>query len=273
MEVTGHYVQFGDILCTCNTSSDETGRDVNAVVFLEPKWAKNWYGELVFFDASSSNVVSSVYPRPGRMVVWDANVPFLLRPPSSVHRAMALVMMVRASKSESVALEARRDEVAKQEEFFDQERLSRDGFANLPTTGATEAFAGGTAEIESLVTWQMGKAGSRHRLAVFDGALGEAELESMQEYMTKWHRWSSDTDITETDDSDNVKWLGGPGVTGFMSTALYRRLTSLVRWIGDPAKRDKWFAYDVSINLMRTFDDPHLHYDCNNQEDQWTLLM
>lgn len=40
------------------------------VYFAHSRWNVNWGGELVFFDDSEDEIVHSVYPRPGRIIIF-----------------------------------------------------------------------------------------------------------------------------------------------------------------------------------------------------------
>lgn len=34
-----------------------------------------------------------------------------------------------------------------------------------------------------------------------------------------------------------------------------------------------WFPYDISCNLIRNADTTQIHYDCSDEEDEWTFLL
>ncbi|WP_224368787.1 2OG-Fe(II) oxygenase [Hyalangium versicolor] len=48
---------------------DATGRVLTAVYFVNQTWARDWAGELVFFNGDEASL--AVFPRPGRVVLFD----------------------------------------------------------------------------------------------------------------------------------------------------------------------------------------------------------
>lgn len=60
--------------------SDEPGHTV--VVFCNEHWATSWGGELVFYDDEKKNVVTSVLPKPGRIVIFNGEMPHSARSPA-----------------------------------------------------------------------------------------------------------------------------------------------------------------------------------------------
>ncbi|WP_194792506.1 2OG-Fe(II) oxygenase [Pseudomonas sp. UFMG81] len=60
---------------------DEQGLTV--VLFCNEHWATSWGGELVFYDHRKENILKSVLPKPGRMVVFNGHVPHSARSPAA----------------------------------------------------------------------------------------------------------------------------------------------------------------------------------------------
>lgn len=65
--------------------TDEDEGDITALVYGNPEWNINWGGETIFTDKQSidSDIVASVIPKPGRLVLFDSKIPHCGRPPSS----------------------------------------------------------------------------------------------------------------------------------------------------------------------------------------------
>lgn len=60
----------------------EPGKTV--LLFCNSHWASCWGGELVFYDHQKMNVIRSVLPRPGRLVIFNGQIPHSARSPSVV---------------------------------------------------------------------------------------------------------------------------------------------------------------------------------------------
>lgn len=52
------------------------------VIFCNDYWAVNWGGELIFFNETKSDIIAAVIPRPGRIVVFDGQIPHRAKSPS-----------------------------------------------------------------------------------------------------------------------------------------------------------------------------------------------
>ena len=54
----------------------------STIYYGHPRWDKDWAGETVFFSESGEDIVSSVYPKPGRVVSFRGAIPHCARAPS-----------------------------------------------------------------------------------------------------------------------------------------------------------------------------------------------
>jgi hypothetical protein len=45
-------------------------------------WNTNWHGETVFYDPLATEIIFSTTAKPGRVVIFDSNIPHSARPPS-----------------------------------------------------------------------------------------------------------------------------------------------------------------------------------------------
>lgn len=59
---------------------DESGLTV--VMFCNEYWPSSWGGELVFYDHRKENILKSVLPKPGRIVIFNGHVPHGARSPA-----------------------------------------------------------------------------------------------------------------------------------------------------------------------------------------------
>lgn len=48
------------------------------------EWNYNWSGETVFYNEAKDEIIRAVYPRPGRIVVFDARIPHVAREPNRI---------------------------------------------------------------------------------------------------------------------------------------------------------------------------------------------
>lgn len=50
--------------------------------YANAEWHHDWAGETVFMTAERDDIIKSVYPRPGRIMVFDSRIPHVSRTPS-----------------------------------------------------------------------------------------------------------------------------------------------------------------------------------------------
>jgi SM-20-related protein len=48
------------------------------------EWNFNWSGETVFYNEARDEIIRAVYPRPGRIVVFDSRIPHVAREPNRI---------------------------------------------------------------------------------------------------------------------------------------------------------------------------------------------
>lgn len=60
----------------------DTENYFSTIYYGHAKWDKDWAGETVFFTESGEDIVSSVYPKPGRVVSFRGAIPHCARAPS-----------------------------------------------------------------------------------------------------------------------------------------------------------------------------------------------
>lgn len=56
---------------------------LTVVMFCNEHWASSWGGELVFYDHAKQNIIKSVLPKPGRIVIFNGHVPHSARSPAA----------------------------------------------------------------------------------------------------------------------------------------------------------------------------------------------
>ncbi len=48
------------------------------------EWDHNWSGETVFYNQAMDEIIRAVYPKPGRIVVFDSRIPHVAREPNRI---------------------------------------------------------------------------------------------------------------------------------------------------------------------------------------------
>ena len=76
--------------------------DLVVRIFLNKDFKKNDYGETVFYK-DSGEILAAVYPKMGRMVVWNASVPFVFKPPAMSYVQAQYDIVIRLSTSKEKA--------------------------------------------------------------------------------------------------------------------------------------------------------------------------
>ena len=71
------YGQSGEI----HTDSDRPG-DKTVLYYCNRHWQPDWQGETMFYVPDRTEIIRAVLPKPGRLVIFDANVPHAGRDPS-----------------------------------------------------------------------------------------------------------------------------------------------------------------------------------------------
>ncbi len=76
---------FGD--CPTVHSDIPAGKTDSAgyytfLYYANNEWDADWAGETVFFNSDRDEIIRSIYPRPGRIAVFDSRIPHVSRTPS-----------------------------------------------------------------------------------------------------------------------------------------------------------------------------------------------
>lgn len=84
-QVFRQYVNFSTTETVDMIHVDSSSDTTNAYTILHYgnfTWDKNWHGETVFYNSMADEILLSTLPKPGRVVVFDSNIPHCARPPS-----------------------------------------------------------------------------------------------------------------------------------------------------------------------------------------------
>jgi SM-20-related protein len=81
------YGQSGEI----HTDTDQPGHKT-VVYYANSYWQPNWHGETIFYTPDKTEIVRAVMPKPGRIIVFDANTPHAGRDPSRLCPVMRVTV-------------------------------------------------------------------------------------------------------------------------------------------------------------------------------------
>jgi Rps23 Pro-64 3,4-dihydroxylase Tpa1-like proline 4-hydroxylase len=78
--------KYSDVLSIHDDGVTNGFKNITALIYGNNNWDANWGSETVFFDkiGSDAEIIKSILPKPGRLVLFDANIPHTGRVPSSM---------------------------------------------------------------------------------------------------------------------------------------------------------------------------------------------
>ncbi|XP_062506019.1 uncharacterized protein LOC134182606 [Corticium candelabrum] len=258
-EITCKMVRRGDdtrLHVHANASDDE----YTTVVYLNYKWRKNDYGDMLLFD-EEEEIVAPVKPVFGRVIVWHSSVPYLSRPPSVAFRMGQKILFIRwtSNSSKVVEYENRR--------LVDVERIAKgqkEGFAlrDEPPESAGELNIG---------DYETARFATREgrKIFVFDDLFNRTELDVVRSYIIDYGKYYYDDSLDR--DSDNVQWISGYEIDAFVGTKYWGVVRQIANYVSGGS--GDWFPYDVSCNLIRATDYTRIHLDCDKISNEWTFLL
>ena len=62
--------------------NDDQENYFSTVFYAHPSWHQNWAGDTVFYNRDGSDIITTVYPKPGRAVTFHGAIPHCARAPS-----------------------------------------------------------------------------------------------------------------------------------------------------------------------------------------------
>jgi Rps23 Pro-64 3,4-dihydroxylase Tpa1-like proline 4-hydroxylase len=235
--------------------------DINIVIYLNKNWLKNDYGELLLYD-ELGEVAAAIIPKHGRVVIWNCVVPHLFRPPSVSFKQGQVGLIIRATVSAETHQRGI-DQFETLQKFYLSHNLM--DFALV--------------DDRSVPNWNLSnhltrkytdKAGKL--VVVYDNLLEKEELDELRSYLIAFH----DTyhyqihDESLEEDSDNVQWVAGLKNEEFVRSRVW---TLTQRILQHATNRSDWYPYDVALNIIRGADYTRIHKDCDDYEDEMTLLI
>jgi SM-20-related protein len=71
------YGQSGEVHTDCEDAGHKT-----VVYYANAYWQSNWQGETLFYNKERTEIIRAVVPKPGRLIVFDSNIPHAGRDPA-----------------------------------------------------------------------------------------------------------------------------------------------------------------------------------------------
>ena len=113
---------------TDSTSS----HSLTVIYYPNPQWHPNWGGETLFFNPDQTDIVSAIYPKPDRLVLFSGTIPHIARGVSRVCPALRITLMFKA---ELVSIELKYRDFLIEHLHADEVRHSgRDFYTHLSGT-------------------------------------------------------------------------------------------------------------------------------------------
>lgn len=257
-KVRGKLMRRGDFT-KLYTDANRTDDEFSAMMFLNPKWRKNDYGELYLYD-DDIEIVAGAVPKFGRLVVWNSSVSYLPRPPSIAFKKGQLLLHVQFSKSKEKMLKNHAEIAAS--------KATRQAAYDAGFIGSDKLAPNDIDIQKNFVSTSKSLEGKE--IHVFDDLFETEDLDQLRAFIFKHGTYYYDDSDEGDNDSDNVQWIAGFEIDAYIKSRLWNIMRQTLKHI---TGRDKWFPYDISCNLIRSADHTRIHQDCELHEDEWTYLI
>ena len=90
--------------------NQDTDNYYSTVYYAHPVWHANWSGDTVFYNRDQTDIITSVFPRPGRAVTFHGATPHCARAPARDCNELRISLVFKTQKTR--ASQAPRDETA-----------------------------------------------------------------------------------------------------------------------------------------------------------------
>ncbi|XP_054768909.2 uncharacterized protein LOC129276552 [Lytechinus pictus] len=239
---------------------DNTGeeKEYSVVLYFNHYWRKNDYGELLFYEDNNDTFVA-LSPKYNRAVVWDSSVGYIMKPPSMDFKQgmMSLKMSFTMNATKESEVRQRR------QLHFEEKAKARETLFSEMKGSKVKSIEDVANCLTKNYTTSQGK-----RLYIFDGLFDADDLMKLREFVPKHGTFYYDDSLDL--DSDNVQWIAGFPIESYVQGKMWTPTQKVAEFISGT---DQWYPYDVSCNLLRTYDHTRIHEDCEIREKEWTFLV
>ncbi|XP_071486638.1 uncharacterized protein [Diadema antillarum] len=252
-----HVFRRGDQVYLMRDSRDgQTERSV--LLFFNHFWRKNDYGELLFYDDDNDSF-AAVSPKYNRMVVWDSSIGYIHKPPSMDFKQGMVCLKLKFTTNETKHAEAQQSIRRHIEERTDARRKL---FSEMKGS-EVKSLQDVRSRLTMNFTTHQGK-----RVYVFDGIFNEEDLMKLRNFVPRHGHFYFDDSLDL--DSDNVQWIAGFKIDDYAGSKMWPATRKVAQFVSGT---DQWYPYDISCNLLRTYDYTRIHEDCEQLEKEWTFLV
>lgn len=84
----------------------DTENYFSTIYYAHPVWHQNWAGDTVFYNRDETDILTSVYPRPGRAVTFHGAIPHCARAPSRDCNELRVSLVIKTQLAAQPALGA-----------------------------------------------------------------------------------------------------------------------------------------------------------------------
>lgn len=235
--------------------------DLMVRISLNRDFKKNDYGESIFYK-DSGEILAAVYPKVGRMVVWNASVPFIFKPPAMSYLQAQYDVILRLSTSkertDQKILETKR-QIANSEKK-DTLRFALSDGGDFPALDLSKYEKRRFHDSQG------------REIAVFDGLIDTKDLDALRLFLLQYNSafLYHGYDTSGDEEHDNVSWIAMLKVEDFVTSRLWKLVKQLAAYLSGI---DEWYPYDVSMNIIRNSHFPRIHQDCEHNEHEYTFLL
>ena len=251
--------------CESESRSDSQP-DILMTLYLNKKWMKNDYGELVLLNETTGEVAVSTVPSYGRLVVWECDIPYLYKPPSISYKQGQYGLAIRVSQSGDLFDHAKSF-------YHEMQRRRREGEkVDFPLTVQHGLHISlNTDDVASYKTRVFHDSAGR-QIVIYDNLFSLEEINRLRTDLVKLYSsfLYQPYDEGAFEDNDNVQWIIPSTVEDFVRSPLWKVWQNVV---ADVTGYTDWYPYDVSINVIRGAEHTRIHQDCEEWEEEYTLLL
>lgn len=238
------------------TLNDNDMSSFVGVIFLMEDWKRNSYGELVVYD--KGEVLRAVHPKPGRCVIFPANLEHVIKPPAIDFPgrlyAMNVYITVSDETKQVVPLSWKEGNAFQQEPSF---KLLKK--AELATPMQIE-------DVKQFMTRNFTTVDDRS-IVVLDEIIPANDLDAL---MYTVSNSGYNDNAAGIDSTDNVQWIMAFEVEEFVQTSMWQLFSHIVTTVSG---KEGYYPYDIGCNNIQSVDTTTIHTDCEPDENEFTLLV
>ncbi|XP_065061624.1 uncharacterized protein LOC135688614 [Rhopilema esculentum] len=237
--------------------------DIFIRIFLSKAQKKNDYSELMIYN-KKEEVIASIFPKYGRVVLWNDNTDFVFKPPSMNVEQAEYSLLIKTTRNETKftkSMEKFKVFESKQMEMRSQPfpylNASHEDIYKIDLSKhLTGNFTDSTGRI----------------VAVFDNVISKDEVDTIRDYFlssnTAYLYDSYDNKYDE--DNDNVNWIVKKDPLSIISSRVWKYVHHCVSFLSG---ENQWYPYDVAMNIIQHTHHTRIHEDCAQHEHEYTFLM